>query len=172
MNPSKSTAATVLMLLVLSVSSIAPAAAITVDLNALVDCAPPTYANKVIQLDEGWYVATLVQGTYTAWAYAALGAGNVWHTQYKIITFDGVDYVQWVGGAILFAGSAQEAFDQTSEKSLVFYQPVTGDIELRVADNDCWNNAGGVSLGIEECPDCAGVATEGSSWGSLKALYR
>ncbi len=121
--------------------------------------------HKEVNLTQGMYKATLIQGVHTAWLFATPNNGGTWNTLYKVYSSDGTEHTggEWVGAATALA-----AFNGTPNKVLTFYQPVDGIAKFCVADNSCGDNSGGVSLEIVPMP----VPTEHSTWGKVKALYR
>ena len=143
---------------VIALAIAAPASSLMVNINAVTEgTIDPDAGSVPIFLTAGTYTATLVDGTndgdpgtlYTAWRFAPI-AGCCFITSYRI-TFDDDTFISggFGGGTTNFA-TADEAFAQTPEKTLIFDVPTDQTVRFHLTDalNAGFDNIGGVTLGV------------------------
>ncbi len=159
------------MTLAVMVSPMAFANEITVVLDATEHGSPSfDFPPLLVPVTAGTYECTIVdsmdgQPSAKAWSFA-FGNPGTWRTTYECRRQDGTVYT---GGEATEADSADEAFIQTTAKTIIIEVPVDQDLRFNVQDNKVIDNHGGVTLRLCKMTP---TATETSSWGNVKDLFR
>jgi hypothetical protein len=148
-----------------------PCFAQTFTLNAVSNC-PDLPAGYQIALIAGTYNIEYVSGAWSPIANDAIYGGYAWSSRVNVYVYSTLQSGIIGSPAIPGLYQSPELAEAAAKGTYVLLLPFSGVVSFYLSEtinnfNNCGDNRGSVTLKF-----VFPLATEGSTWGAIKALYR